>query len=171
VGVEPGGTGFRPLRVTEPCHESPQVLSIRLEADDHGGLPPPRPGQYLTLRIPGAGEPTLLRSYSLSGDPAGGDYRISVKREDHGLVSRRLHAHIEVGSVIEAAAPRGEFFLTDGDGPVVLISAGIGITPVRAMLHKLSAGRSSREIWWLHVTRNHENQAFAAEVATLPHNS
>ncbi|OBG30214.1 MOSC and FAD-binding oxidoreductase domain-containing protein [Mycobacterium sp. 852002-51057_SCH5723018] len=167
VGVEPPWNGFRPLRVTQVRHESPQVLSILLEADDHSALPPPLPGQYLTLRIPGAGEPMPLRSYSLSGDPAGGYYRISVKREDHGLVSRWLHAHIRAESVIEAAAPRGEFFLTDADSPVVLMSAGIGITPVLAMLHKLSAARSNREIWWLHTTRNRETQAFAAEVTTL----
>ena len=116
------------------------------------------------MRIPGAGEPAPLRSYSLSGDPGTGEYRISVKREDHGVVSRWLHAHIEPGSVIEAAAPRGDFYLTDGADPVVLVSAGIGITPVLAMLHALSAAHSGREIWWLHTTRNRETQAFAAEV-------
>jgi ferredoxin-NADP reductase/MOSC domain-containing protein YiiM len=167
VGEERGWHGFRPLRVTEIRHESPQVLSIRLEADDQSPLPPALPGQYLTVRIPGAGEPTPLRSYSLSGEPAAGYYRISVKREHHGVVSRWLHAHIEVGSVVEVAAPRGEFVLTDGESPVVLISGGIGITPVLAMLHELAAARSGREIWWLHTTRNREAQAFAGEVADL----
>jgi ferredoxin-NADP reductase/ferredoxin len=119
------------------------------------------------VRIPGAGDPVPLRSYSLSGDPAVGVYRISVKREEHGLVSRWLHAHIEPGSVIEAAAPRGDFYLIDDNSPVVLISAGIGITPVLAMLHALAAAGSRREIWWLHTTRNRETQAFAAEVTTL----
>jgi ferredoxin-NADP reductase/MOSC domain-containing protein YiiM len=167
VGVEPGWNGFRALRVGAIRRETANVLSMRLEADDRTGLPPPLPGQYLTVRIPGAGEPTPLRSYSLSGDPAAGYYRISVKREDHGLVSRWLHAHIEAGSVIEAAAPRGEFYLADGDNPVVLVSAGIGITPVLAMLHKLSAVHSARDIWWLHTTRNRETIAFAAEVTNL----
>jgi ferredoxin-NADP reductase/MOSC domain-containing protein YiiM len=167
VGVEPGWNGFRPLRVSALRRESPQVLSIRLEADDRGALPPPRPGQYLTVRIPGAGEPTPLRSYSLSGDPAAGDYRISVKREDHGLVSRWLHDHIAPGSVVDAAAPRGDFYLTAGSNAVVLMSAGIGATPVLAMLHSLSAARSARDIWWLHTTRNRETHAFAAEVTTL----
>jgi ferredoxin-NADP reductase/MOSC domain-containing protein YiiM/ferredoxin len=167
VGIEPGWSGFRPLRVSAINRESPQVMSIRLQADDHGSLPPPLPGQYLTVRIPGAAKPTPMRSYSLSGDPTAGEYRISVKREDHGLVSRWLHAHIEPGSVVEAAAPRGDFYLTDCGNPVVLISAGIGITPVLAMLHTLSAARSARDIWWLHTTRNHETQAFATEVTTL----
>lgn len=162
-----GWTGFRPLRVTEICRESPQVLSVRMEAVDHGVLPPPLPGQYLTVRLPAAGRPAPLRSYSLSGDPTAGYYRISVKREEHGTVSQWLHDHIEVGAVVEAAAPRGEFFLGDGGEPAVLISAGIGITPVLAMLHKLSVARSTREIWWVHTTRNHQTQAFTAEVANL----
>jgi ferredoxin-NADP reductase/MOSC domain-containing protein YiiM len=167
VGVEPGWNGFRPLRVSAITRETPQVMSIRLQADDHGPLPPALPGQYLTVRIPGAAEPTPMRSYSLSGDSAAGDYRISVKREDHGLVSRWLHAHIEPGSVVQAAAPRGEFYLTEGSNPVALISAGIGITPVLAMLHAISAARSTRDIWWLHTTRDRETQAFATEVETL----
>jgi ferredoxin-NADP reductase/MOSC domain-containing protein YiiM len=173
IGVEPGWNGFRPLRVSAIRRESPQVMSIRLQADDHSSLPPPLPGQYLTVRLPGAAVPAPMRSYSLSGDPGAADYRISVKREEHGLVSRWLHAHLEPGSVVEAAAPRGDFYLTDGSNPLVLISAGIGVTPVLAMLHALSAARSTREIWWLHTNRNRETQAFAAEVArlveSLPH--
>ncbi|BBZ41677.1 MOSC and FAD-binding oxidoreductase domain-containing protein [Mycobacterium conspicuum] len=167
VGVEPGWNGFRQLRVSAVHRESDYVLSIWLEADDQAVLPRALPGQYLTLRIPGAGHPTPLRSYSLSGDPGTAGYRISVKREEHGLVSQWLHAHIQPGSVIEAAAPRGDFYLTD-DGPaVVLISAGIGVTPVLAMLHALSAAGSGRDIWWLHTTRNRETQAFATEVTAL----
>lgn len=167
VTVEPGWHGFRPLRVSATHRESPTVLSIRLEADDHSPLPPPLPGQYLTIRIPNAGDPAPLRSYSLSGDPAAGNYRISVKREEHGEVSRWLHAHIEPGSVLQAAAPRGEFYLADGTTPVVLVSAGIGVTPVLAMLHTLAAAHSSRRIWWLHTTRTAQTHAFAAEVTEL----
>jgi ferredoxin-NADP reductase len=147
--------------------ESPQVTSFRLEAQDQAALPRPLPGQYLTVRSPGAGKPTPIRSYSLSGEPGAGDYRISVKREDHGSVSRWLHSRVEAGSVIEAAAPRGDFYLTEDEIPVVLISAGIGITPVLAMLHALSAAHSPRYVWWLHTVRNAETQAFAAEVNTL----
>ncbi len=167
VVVEPAWNGFRPLRVSEIRRESPQVLSIRLGAADHSPLPTPLPGQYLTVRIPGAGEPTPLRSYSLSGDPGAGYYRISVKREDQGLVSRWLHSHIQPGSVVEAAAPRGDFYLIDDGGPVILISAGIGATPVLAMLHALAATGSGRDVWWLHTTRSPESQAFATEVTTL----
>lgn len=143
--AEPVWNGFRPLRVSAIRRESPQVMSIRLEADDHCALPPALPGQYLTVRVKGAGEPTPLRSYSLSGDPDAGEYRISVKREDHGLASQWLHAHIKPGSFVEAAAPRGDFYLTEGSNPVVLVSAGIGITAVLAMLHTLSTAHSSRD--------------------------
>jgi ferredoxin-NADP reductase len=167
VAIKPGWNGFRTLRVSAVRMESPQVMSIRLEADDHASLPPPRPGQYLTLRIPGAGEPAPLRSYSLSGDAAAGSYRISVKREEQGAVSRWLHAHIQPGSVVEAAAPRGDFYLVDAEAPVVLISAGIGVTPVLAMLHTLAAAHSSRDVWWLHTTRDRETQAFATEATSL----
>ncbi len=167
IGVEPGWNGFRPLRVSAVRQESPQVMSIWLEPNDHSALPQPLPGQYLTVRIPDAGQPTPMRSYSLSGDPTAGSYRISIKREDHGVVSQWLHAHIEAGAVLQAAAPRGDFYLTEGDTPVVLISAGIGVTPVLAMLHALAAARSTRDIWWLHTVRNPETQAFATEVAAL----
>lgn len=167
VRAKPGWQGFRSLRVTQTCQESPQVLSIRLEADDRNPLPPALPGQYLTLKIAGAGEPAPLRSYSLSGDSSAGYYRISVKREDHGLVSRWLHDHIRPGSVLAAAAPRGDFYLTEDSGPVVLFSAGIGATPVLAMLHALSAAGSGRDICWLHTTRSRETEAFAGEVAAL----
>jgi len=167
IGIGPGWNGFRPLRVSAIRRESAQVMSILLEADDHVSLPAALPGQYLTLRIPGPCEPAPLRSYSLSGERDTGSYRISVKRDEHGLVSGWLHDHLQPGSVLEAAAPRGDFYLIDADTPVVLISAGIGVTPVLAMLHTLSAAYSSRDVWWLHTTRNRETQVFAAEVTTL----
>lgn len=173
AGTQPGWSGFRPLRVSAIRRESREVMSILLEGDGHSPLPPRLPGQYLTVRIPGAGEPAPLRSYSLSGDPCAADYRISVKRDDHGLVSRWLHAHIKPGSIVEVAAPRGDFYLAEGSNPVVLISAGIGVTPVLAMLHALAAARSNRDVWWLHSTRGPETESFASEVTglmrSLPH--
>jgi ferredoxin-NADP reductase/MOSC domain-containing protein YiiM len=167
IGGEPRWDGFLPLRVSQIRRETPDVLSILLESEDHAALPPPLPGQYLPVRLAGAGQPAPLRSYSLSGDPATGIYRISVKREEHGLVSAWLHAHIQPGAVIDAAAPRGDFYLTDDRRPVVLFSAGIGATPVLAMLHALSASGSGRDVWWLHTSRNPETEPFATEVTTL----
>jgi ferredoxin-NADP reductase/MOSC domain-containing protein YiiM len=167
VGVEPGWTGFRRLNVVATQRESPEVLSIEFESADGTPLPPARPGQYLTLKFPDAGNPAPLRSYSLSGGAPGRRYRISVKRDEHGLVSRWLHQHAAPGSVFEVAAPRGDFFLGDDAGPVVLVSAGIGITPVLAMLHSLADDRSDREILWLHITRDAQSLAFGAEVGEL----
>jgi ferredoxin-NADP reductase/MOSC domain-containing protein YiiM len=166
VGVEPGWNGFRALRVAEIRSESPTVLSIELESADGGALPTPRPGQYLTLRVP-ADDPAPLRSYSLSSSGARTRYRISVKREEQGLVSSWIHTNVHTGTVIEAAAPRGDFYLGDDTVPVVLVSAGIGITPVLAMLHALAEQHSERDIWWLHVTRDAQSMAFGGEVGGL----
>jgi ferredoxin-NADP reductase/MOSC domain-containing protein YiiM len=166
LGVEPGWSGFRTLRVAETRRESPTVLSIELEAADRATLPTARPGQFLTLRVP-AGDPAPLRSYSLSSDGARMRYRISVKREDQGRVSSWIHANVRAGTVMEAAAPRGDFYLGDEAVPVVLVSAGIGITPVLAMLHALAAQHSERDIWWLHVTRDAHSLAFGGEVTEL----
>jgi ferredoxin-NADP reductase/MOSC domain-containing protein YiiM len=167
IGVEPGWSGFRRLRVTATHSESPTVMSIRLEADDDSALPMPLPGQYLTVKIPDAGDPPPMRSYSLSGDPAAGYYRISVKREDHGRVSQWLHSHAKTGTIVESAAPRGDFYLVDETSPVILASAGIGATPVMAMAHALAAAQSTRQIWWLHTTQDIATHAFAAEVTAL----
>ena len=167
IGVSTGWRGFRRLRVTATHPESPTVMSIRLEADDGGALPTPLPGQYLTVKVPGAGDPPPMRSYSLSGDPAAVYYRISVKREDRGQVSRWLHSHAGSGLVIESASPRGDFYLVDDNSPVILVSAGIGATPVMAMAHALAAAKSPRQIWWLHTTQSSATLAFAAEVTAL----
>jgi ferredoxin-NADP reductase/MOSC domain-containing protein YiiM len=167
VGVEPGWTGFRPLRVTRVVPESDDVVSLYVAATDGRALPAPRAGQYLTLRLAGAGDPAPVRSYSISSGPAGEDYRISVKRERAGTASDFVHTQLRAGSTVEAAAPRGEFVLGDDDGPVVLVSAGIGVAPVLAMLHALAAAGGEREVWWLHVARSPAEHPFAAEAREL----
>jgi ferredoxin-NADP reductase len=140
------------------------VSSYRFGAD--GALPAYRPGQFLTLRVPGAGDPPPVRSYSLSGDSDGG-YRISVKRESHGLVSAYLREDLRPGGRVEVAAPRGDFVLEDAPGPVLLISAGIGLTPVLAMLHGLANAPSDRDVWWVHTTHDAASHVFSTEVADL----
>jgi ferredoxin-NADP reductase len=139
---------------------------------DGGALPHPRGGQYLTLRIPGAGQPAPIRTYSLSSPPSADSWRISVKREPHGYASAYLTSSLRPGEILAAAAPRGEFVLDSGTGPVVLVSAGIGITPVLAMLHELAAHRNARSVWWLHSARGPLEQPLAAEgralIAALP---
>ena len=169
----PAWPGFRRLTVTGIARESDSVISIRVEHPDGAPLPAPRPGQYLTLRIqPDSEKGSVLRNYSLSGPPDAGYYRITVKREHDGAASGFLHTRLAVGDSLETAAPRGTFVLDPTDAPVLLISAGIGATPVLAMLHALAEERSDREIWWLHGARASRDHSFAAEVrdllATLP---
>ncbi|SOD74957.1 MOSC domain-containing protein YiiM [Jatrophihabitans sp. GAS493] len=169
VRVEPSKPywpGFRLLRVARLVRETDLVTSVYLRSADGGALPPPKPGQYLTLRIASTGQTPAVRSYSLSA--SGGDfYRISVKREAHGAASAYIAATLAVGDDIEVAAPRGEFLLQGGDEPIVLLSAGIGVTPVLAMLQALAAQRSSRVIWWLHTTGGPATYALAAEARQL----
>src|SRR6266700_2419748 len=107
--AEPAWTGFRALKVTKVVPESTTVSSIHLAAADGTRLPAARAGQYLTLRIPGAGTPAPVRSYSLSSAPGVGSYRISVKREPHGTASGYLTTALRPGTVLDAAAPCGEF--------------------------------------------------------------
>jgi ferredoxin-NADP reductase/ferredoxin len=131
-------------------------------------LPAALPGQFLTVRLrPGPAGVLLLRSYSLSGRPGADEYRISVKREPQGAGSGYLHSRVRTGAVIEVAAPRGTFTLRSGTDPVLLISGGVGATPVLAMLHALAAVRSTREVWWLQSARNGSERPFAAETAAL----
>jgi len=163
----PAWPGFRRLTVAAIEPESDAVISIRLE-DPGGALPAARPGQYLTLRIqPDDGQKSLLRNYSLSGPPDAGYYRITVKREREGAASGYLCTRLSVGDQLDIAAPRGAFILDHTHAPVLLISAGIGATPVLAMLQALAKEHSDREIWWLHGARSSRDHSFAAETRTL----
>jgi ferredoxin-NADP reductase/MOSC domain-containing protein YiiM len=164
----PAWPGFRRLAVTAIEQESDSVISVRFAGPDGEPLPAARPGQYLTLRIPpDKAERPLLRNYSLSGPPEAGYYRIGVKREPDGAASGYLHARLAVGDQLEIAAPRGTFILDESAAPALLISAGIGATPVLAMLNALASQHSDREIWWLHGARSGREHSFAAETRTL----
>jgi ferredoxin-NADP reductase/ferredoxin len=132
------------------------------------------PGQYIVLRLrPTKGGPPLFRSYSLSGAISTELYRISVKVEPNGAAGTYLHERVRVGDVIEASSPRGSFVLQRDERPVVLLSAGIGATPVLAMLHALAAARSTRPVLWLHAARDRRHYPFPDEVrrlmGALPH--
>jgi ferredoxin-NADP reductase/MOSC domain-containing protein YiiM/ferredoxin len=171
----PAWPGFRKLRVTQVVRETGQVSSIYLTAADGMTLPAAQAGQYLTLQISGAGPPAPVRSYSLSSATAGGTYRISVKQEPHGVASSYLNRDLRPGAVLDVAAPRGDFILDEGTGPVLLVSAGIGVTPVLSMLQRLAASKSQRVVWWLYGARGPREHPFAAEahalLAALPHAS
>jgi ferredoxin-NADP reductase/MOSC domain-containing protein YiiM/ferredoxin len=174
LGPPPAWPGFRPMRVVAKRSETATVLSVELEVDDGATLPHALPGQFVTLKLePGDGAPPLVRSYSLSGPPDRPRYRIAVKVEPHGVAGGYLRATVEVGDRIKVAAPRGQFTLDESAHPVVLVSAGVGVTPVLAMLYALHDSQSTRDIWWLYSTRNGAEHAFAQEtralLATLPH--
>lgn len=171
----PAWTGLRPFRIADVARESRSIASFVLEPVDGEPLPAFRPGQFLTVRVQPAGATrALLRSFSLSAAPDPHRYRVSVKREPDGAVSPHLHDGVEPGDVIGVGAPRGMFTLdpAGGDGPVVLLSAGVGATPVLAMLASLTAAGSRREVWWIHGARNRAEHAFADEarrhLAALP---
>jgi ferredoxin-NADP reductase len=122
----------------------------------------------VVLRLqPTAGGPPLFRSYSLSGPVSPERYRISVKIEPNGAAGTWLRTHIRVGDVLSVSSPRGSFILQSGDRPVVLLSAGIGATPVLAMLEALAAARSTRQVLWLHGARDRQHHPFASEVRRL----
>jgi ferredoxin-NADP reductase/MOSC domain-containing protein YiiM/ferredoxin len=164
----PAWPGFRRLTVTAITRESDSVISIRLEDRDGARLPAARPGQYLTLRVqPDERQRPILRNYSMSGPPDAGYYRISVKREFDGAASGYLHTRLAAGDQLDVAAPRGTFILQRSHAPVLLISAGIGATPVLAMLQALAEQHSDREIWWLYGAQNGRNHSFAAEARAL----
>jgi ferredoxin-NADP reductase/MOSC domain-containing protein YiiM len=164
----PAWTGFRPLQVTAVHDETRYVRSLSLADPDGTALPEWLPGQSITLRIsPDPGGPSVIRNYSLSNRPGSGEYRISVKHEPHGEASGLIHTHVKPGDFLDVAAPRGTFFLPRGDAPVILLSAGIGATPVLSMLHALVSTRSARQVWWLHGARDSSEHAFGAESRTL----
>ncbi len=164
----PAWPGFRPLRVTGTRDESRNVRSISLTDADGASLPKWLAGQSITVRVPaGPGGAPLIRNYSLSNEPGSGSYRIGVKREPRGTVSAYLHERVRVGDVLDVAAPRGAFFLDDGRAPVILVSAGVGVTPVLSMLHSLASSGSTRPLWWLHGARDGAEHAFAAEAREL----
>ncbi|MFL5780440.1 MAG: MOSC domain-containing protein [Thermoleophilaceae bacterium] len=165
----PAWGGFRRLEVTAIELESESVISLRLEDPDGHPLPPPAPGQYLTVRVePDEQARSVLRNYSMSGEPGAGHYRITVKLEHDGVASAYLHSRIAVGDQLDTAAPRGTFILDHARaGPVLLVSAGIGVTPVLAMLHALAKGHSEREIYWLHQAHSSHQHSFASETRVL----
>lgn len=161
------GTGQR-LKVVDKVTESDGVTSFHLAAADSTPSAPFQAGQHLPVALSVPGQPSRIeRSYSLSGSPLTPTYRISVKREDRGTASRFLHDRVQIGDEIEAGQPSGDFVLPEGDSPVVLASAGVGITPMLSMLHVLRAEQPDRRVWFVHTTRNARQHAFAMEVEGL----
>jgi ferredoxin-NADP reductase len=154
--------------VSQKVSESSGVISLVLEPTDGFPLTAALPGQFVVLRLRLAPDmPALMRSYSLSGEPSARRYRISVKRELRGVAGAYIGDKVQVGDVLDVSAARGSFTLRPGDAPAVLLSAGIGVTPVLAMLHALAAEASPREVWWLYGARRGREHPFAQEASTL----
>jgi ferredoxin-NADP reductase/MOSC domain-containing protein YiiM len=167
-GPPPAWRGYRTLRVAAKRSETRDVVSLELETNDGQALPPVRAGQSIALKLGTAeGSSPIVRTYSLSGSPGDARYRIGVKVESHGAAGQYISATVHVGDQVKVGAPRGLFVLDEGERPVVLVSAGIGVTPMLAMLHALHDRRSTRDIWWLHGARNRSEHAFAEEAASL----
>ena len=171
-----GKGGFRGLKVVAKVVESSLITSFHLQNADGSALPAFLPGQFLVFKIPsGDAKGHVLRNYSLSGDPDNpSHYRISVKREASagpglpaGLSSNHLHDKVSVGDILTADGPRGEFVLDEiSQRPVVLLSGGVGLTPMVAMLHAL-ASRSVRRTLFLHACENGDVHALRDEVNTV----
>jgi ferredoxin-NADP reductase/MOSC domain-containing protein YiiM len=165
ASAPPAWRGFRPVVVVASREESADVRSFEIAAEDGSPLPAALPGQHILVRVrPRPDAPAVTRSYSLCGPPGTPNYRLGVKNE-HGLASGFLHQSVRGGSRLEISAPRGSFTLAARATPVVLISAGVGVTPMLAMLHGAAAANAgaSRPIWWLHSARDRAHHSFAKE--------
>lgn len=168
AAAHPASPGFQSLIVSSIDPESEDVRSFVLQSADGHPLAEALPGQYVVVRLkPTAGGPTIFRSYSLSGPLSTDRYRISVKIEPNGAGGNYLREHLLVGDRLDVSSPRGSFVLQSGDGPIVLLSGGIGATPVLAMLHALAAAHSTRQVMWLHTARDGQHHPFAGEVRGL----
>ncbi len=164
----PAWPGFRQMRVTEIRKESDSVSSFVLAPIDGQPLPAFHAGQFVVLRLlVDPGKPPVLRSYSLSDLPVADHFRITVKSESNGVASSFLCNRVQEGDALDVSAPRGSFTLHPGASSVVLLSAGVGATPVMSMLHALAAEKSEREIWWIYGARNSADHPFAEESRSL----
>jgi ferredoxin-NADP reductase/DMSO/TMAO reductase YedYZ heme-binding membrane subunit len=171
---DPDWAGWREFVLEKRVAESATITSFYLRPEDGRPLQTFRPGQFLTIQVdvPGQQRPAI-RTYTLSDAPNEGYFRLSVKRElqadqTAGLVSNWLHDHFKAGDKLLAKAPAGQFYLElKGDRPVVLISAGVGVTPMICMLNALTASRVQRTVFFFHGARNRREHAFAAHVKSL----
>ena len=169
-----GWEDFRSFKVDKIVKESDMITSFYFIPADGGNISPYTPGQYISLRlsnIPGQ-KNTHIRQYSLSASPNEHYYRISVKREDgvndnpNGVVSTYLHNEVKVGDIVEISAPAGDFTLNEQiDKSILLLSGGVGITPMLSMLHQL-ADRNIETVF-IHAAINGNAHAFTNEVKDI----
>lgn len=161
-----GWEGLREFRVIRKQPQSELITSFELAPVDGQPVADYRPGQYISVYInDDALDNQEIRQYSLTQVPDGKTYRIAVKREDKGTISGWLHANVQEGDVVKLTPPLGDFFLdAEKETPVVLISAGVGLTPMMAMLQTLAAQQHPADVTWLHAAEHGGVHAFADEV-------
>lgn len=163
-----GWNGWRDFRVEKVVRESSVINSFILRPVDGAPVMAHKPGQYLTFWFEIPGHSPIKRNYSISGAADGETYRISVKREPQGVVSNWLHDHAVAGTVLKVAPPAGEFFLADTPArPVVLLSGGVGLTPMVAMLEAIAADHPALPTWYIHGTHDRETHAMRDHVRAL----
>lgn len=170
AGIAPGQT--RAMRVTEVERQSENVISIRMVPEDGAPAPAFQAGQYLSCTVDLGDGRSQIRQYSLSDAPRDGSLRISVKREDGaspapaGEVSHWLHANVQPGSVLQVSPPCGDFAPdTESDAPLVLLSAGVGITPMISALNRIAQHKPQRRVVFAHAARNAAHHAHQADLA------
>ena len=165
---EGGWTGWRDFVVAEKVRESAVITSFVLRPADGGKVIPHKPGQYLTFRFDSADLAGEKRNYSISAGPNGESYRISVKREDLGAASRFLHDQTRIGDILQATPPAGDFFLADQPArPVVLLSGGVGVTPMVSMVEHIAQAHPALEAHFVHGALNSDVHALDGQVRAL----
>ncbi|ALL68442.1 Flavohemoprotein Flavohemoglobin Nitric oxide dioxygenase [Paraburkholderia caribensis MBA4] len=173
AGLSPSGTiypvapGFRSLKVAKLERASTDVVALTLASADGQPLGVAKPGQFVVVRLRPQGDQPLLRSYSLSSNPSASQYRLAVKVSPDSIAGSYLRDGLREGDMLEVSAPRGVFTLNASDRPIILLSAGIGLTPVLAMLHALAAEGVENRVLWLHSARDGQHHPFAQEARDL----
>lgn len=163
-----GDVSFGAARIAALSHETSSVLELELEAFDNKALLEPLPGQFVSVRFkPSSNVSAVVRSFSLCGPPATGRYRLGIKSNPDGTASRALVERANVGDILDVSPPMGSFVLEPGNGPIVLVGAGIGITPLLAMLYAVVFGQTHRDVWWIYGARSRAEHPFANDVRSL----
>ena len=164
--------GYRSFRLVDKQKESDSITSFYFEPDDGKPIAAHVPGQHLPIRLNATtSQQPLMRSYTLSHGDFLGAYRISVKREERGLVSKYLHDSLKVGDLVDVGKPAGRFTIQASNRSIVMLSNGVGITPMIAMLEGIISSSqlvpSPRSVYFIHGTQNSRTQAFGDYLSEL----